>query len=588
MPPAVGAFVASLGAALIGGAAFANALAVAFFVAGATLVAQSLIKRPKGNAPPLDRRKQFVRLPIPARRVFYGDVKFAPSIIHIEQESDSIVILCAVAEHGYAGLRNVYINGGRFLNLGERTRLTGHEPDHWSNVVVQNEVRATPIIGTQADQSPSINSVVVDTAHDDASQTRKDLAEKASEAGLPYLMRILHKRVSWLQGGDYFPNSTEDPTKYFHNIMQRFGFSQFERVSWGESRMRARGFSWIVFQLPTHDDITKAKPWASLPQLQIEVERQQVDVLVLPGTNQNTIKGDNPARALYDYAMKYTDYGGTNFGESLIDLESFQAVAALCLSNNWTCNGVIDLETSPDVVFAEFQQCVPGGVVCDIGGKLHFLHRTTDQAGATQINASDIFGGWRVLPFLPRERRHSGVSVEFANHGDAVETASISDDRLREKFGEDKLELRSNFITNRNQALLAAKFALLYEHEAFSIECLVGAKGLSIVPNELVVVNMPNLGVNGKPFRVLQVSIEGAGKVKLNMIEEHFEIDFTEADEQNFLPALTPNYSQSSRLGISYRTPDLDDDDDNLTGQLSIRNNDRLLLTLPYIEEDPE
>ncbi len=230
MPPLLGvALIAGIGLGVAVGGITVGVLLGAAAITAVTYVV-GLINAPDGFSLKLNirDRQTLIRTPSAPRRIVYGEANLAPQILYLNSydsgSSRYLQVVCSICDHPLAEIKEVILNGGRYLSPTECAFLTD------GNLVI----------------------VSSDPAFTGKGTLRSESVDLANDASLGSPMRM----IASLTGAG-------DCAAKVNPITDRDLPGDF----------KCTGMAWIYFQFKSTTDNTKRKPWPGLPDIQLRVRR---------------------------------------------------------------------------------------------------------------------------------------------------------------------------------------------------------------------------------------------------------------------------------------------------------------------------
>lgn len=532
----------------------------AAITAGITLIQRALSDRGGLETPALSlpERAQQVRLADAPRKVVYGTAQFAPAVAYVDTTdfatdqrptapppltgrvgtlgaagTRAIAVVYAVCDHDLATIEALQIGGADYLTPAEITRLNGG------------------------------SLINVSGAGDGTSELR----QQAHDANTGDTANGVGTHSHFIAG-------YED----FGEVMDR---NNLDIVSpggagWESLGMQGRNIFWLAAIFVNPLDQNKIKCWNQIPNVSLRVRRGNQGFATNPIRLAEDDTFNNPATCIYDYLQQYTAYGDDAFGQERIDRASFTAAYFYHNEKGHRIDGVFDLSNDPSSVLRDIIFAAPGAVLVDSGGTVYM--RSGQQPTVATINEDDILDGWNLAPHFGRRDQLDHVSLRFARLDDAtnidvIDTVSVQTDRDPVRFSQAGLpvpsgrtvEMETSFIRGGDQAWEAAHYFLERHQQSFGITLDARPRLLSVIPGDVVQVDLPTLGIGGL-FRVLSTTINADLSVRMNLAEEASGFYIT-PERDTYQPVYSPNTTRSGILAV---------DDGGVIKQICVNDTDRI------------
>ncbi len=250
---------------------------------------------------------------------------------------------------------------------------------------------------------------------------------------------------------------------------------------------------------------------------------------------------DNAAVCCHDYLKRYTSYGGTLFGESLINDSEVSDAVEIAQQRGWTADGAITLDDSPDAVLSQFEQALIGGFVIDRAGEAS-MRAGGPAAPSFHITENMVLADWVVTPSLPRIDRASIHSVEYADTDGLVRTSLLKNTPAVAELGERIVASNSLFINTRRNASQLSRVVLSRQWESFRLDLRTNASAIGLGPGDTCLLTLPRLGIEGKKFRVISSAINPDLSINFELYEEDDRTwDILPEDAAEFTPESNAN-----------------------------------------------
>lgn len=589
MPHAVAAFVVAFGVelVLVAGSTLASAFFAGAVVAALThassLIYRKLVGDVKRPELTLADRKETIQRPAPSRKILYGDLEIAGSIVDIRSTTHYRPLYGIRAEHlrlikfanrrrasetSIASADNAYpvIEGSPPTGASLSTDVFGptiyHEPrsdpatpqsgTNWKTLnmvlaMADNDIEFlnlylgnSTVSGNKWQAHTRLGvQYVFEEDHDDETETVIEAAETAAH-GLRdrgrypgFSARLIYDAT---RSGNFLdiclprgfnPTITSDPPS--SGWMAPLGLANATPLANNDGTNKfGTGTAILACTFAHWAGDYQDVPWPSIPNVTArcrgrvaDTTRAKASAIVNNNEIWREVEYNNAALCCYDYLLHYTDFGAEVLGEARINEASVRQAIIDCHNLGLTANAYIDLESRPDDVLAEFAKAMRMGDIYDVGGIVHMIVGKPVATSAT-ITEDDILEDWSFVGGLPRDARPETVNVEFPTTnsiGDA--TITIPSDFIRGEGSGTSRELTVAFAGSQEQALDAAAITLLQAQESQGLELTLRAAKGFLLPNETVMVDMPALfGNTPKKFRILSATPNPDLSIRLEMREE--------------------------------------------------------------------
>ncbi|HGJ5855640.1 DUF1983 domain-containing protein [Arsenophonus nasoniae] len=273
--------------------------------------------------------------------------------------------------------------------------------------------------------------------------------------------------------------------------------------SW-KSDMIGRGLAWLRLTL-----IYDAEKYPyGIPNTKVEVWGKEI---FDPRTNQ-TKWSDNGALVILDYYRSYLKVPDDD-----IDFEAFKAAADLCdepvktaentTEPRYTINGAYELSESPASVLDTMHKCIAAEPTY-IAGKHGIIMQAYNGPAALRIEANQIIDTVNITPELPLRDATNAVYGTFVDAEQMYTKTDFTPVVVKEWVDEDGLEIKENmdyrFVSSPYQAERLANLYLRKKRAGRRIQLTMNLDGYAYRPGDVVLFNLPNLGINDAEFRVAE------------------------------------------------------------------------------------
>ena len=384
---------------------------------------------------------------IAPRRIIYGKTRVAPQPVMVD-DSSNFIVAYAICEHDIKSIDNLYINNGKFLSPDEIDRLTGGGQ---VGVVDYDETADGPDLGIE----------------------RKNFDDDDYFHG-----ELLFRFVR--------------PGGGISHALTRMG------TNLDVNNMHGDTTAFLVVKYPkttSNPDRTKQLIFPGVPNLQLDIDRGNVELADLPSQYQVTNSTYNSARALYDYTKKYTDYGETVLGKERIDYASFASAMTACDTEGYEAHGMVTLTDSNEAVFEQFMMAMGMGWVADSGGVLVAKANTSENAVRT-ITADHVLPGWSAVPQTPRGDRFSDLTITYINDSNEIDTLTYHLQEARDQFGEKEQTVEASLVRGSEQAYKLATILADRVYHSTQLNLPLGIYGLALNAGDIVSVDIDQLGLD--------------------------------------------------------------------------------------------
>ncbi|EPK9627708.1 phage tail tip protein J-related protein [Proteus mirabilis] len=289
--------------------------------------------------------------------------------------------------------------------------------------------------------------------------------------------------------------------------------------SWKED-MIGRGLAWLRVTL-TFDQ--EKFPYG-LPNVKCEVWGKH---LFDPRTGQ-TEWSNNGALVILDYYRHYLKVPDTD-----IDFDSFKQAADLCdekvslpeggFESRYTLNGAYDLNESPSSVLEAMHKCINAEPTFTAGK--HGIQIGAYYGPAIKtITESQLIGTVTCTPETGLKDATNAVYGTFIDAEQLYTKTDFTPVIVDEWVKEDGLEIRENidyrFVTSPYQAQRLARQYLRKKKAGRRVQLTMNLDGYAYRPGEVVLLELPSLGISGLEFRIAEWSFHALDGVALTLEED--------------------------------------------------------------------
>lgn len=289
--------------------------------------------------------------------------------------------------------------------------------------------------------------------------------------------------------------------------------------SWKED-MIGRGLAWLRVTL-TFDQ--EKFPYG-LPNVKCEVWGKH---LFDPRTRQ-TAWSNNGALVILDYYRHYLKVPDTD-----IDFDSFKQAADLCdekvslpeggFEPRYTLNGAYDLNESPSSVLEAMHKCINAEPTFTAGK--HGIQIGAYYGPAIKtITESQLIGTVTCTPETGLKDATNAVYGTFIDVEQLYTKTDFTPVIVDEWVKEDGLEIRENidyrFVTSPYQAQRLARQYLRKKKAGRRVQLTMNLDGYAYRPGEVVLLELPALGISGLEFRIAEWSFHALDGVALTLEED--------------------------------------------------------------------
>ena len=289
--------------------------------------------------------------------------------------------------------------------------------------------------------------------------------------------------------------------------------------SWKED-MIGRGLAWLRVTL-TFDQ--EKFPYG-LPNVKCEVWGKH---LFDPRTGQ-TVWGNNGVLVILDYYRHYLKVPDTD-----IDFDSFKQAADLCdekvslpeggFESRYTLNGAYDLNESPSSILEAMHKCINAEPTFTAGK--HGIQIGAYYGPAIKnITESQLIGSVTCTPETGLKDATNAVYGTFIDAEQLYTKTDFTPVIVDEWVKEDGLAIRENidyrFVTSPYQAQRLARQYLRKKKAGRRVQLTMNLDGYAYRPGEVVLLELPALGISGLEFRIAEWTFHALEGVSLTLEED--------------------------------------------------------------------
>ena len=289
--------------------------------------------------------------------------------------------------------------------------------------------------------------------------------------------------------------------------------------SWKED-MIGRGMAWLRVTL-TFDQ--EKFPYG-LPNVKCEVWGKH---LFDPRTEQ-IAWSNNGALVILDYYRHYLKVPDTD-----IDFDSFKQAADLCdekvslpeggFESRYTLNGAYDLNESPSSILEAMHKCINAEPTFTAGK--HGIQIGAYYGPAIKtITESQLIGSVTCTPETGLKDATNAVYGTFIDAEQLYTKTDFTPVIVDEWVKEDGLEIRENidyrFVTSPYQAQRLARQYLRKKKAGRRVQLTMNLDGYAYRPGEVVLLELPALGISGLEFRIAEWAFHALEGVALTLEED--------------------------------------------------------------------
>ncbi|WBM59266.1 DUF1983 domain-containing protein [Providencia sp. PROV188] len=273
--------------------------------------------------------------------------------------------------------------------------------------------------------------------------------------------------------------------------------------SWKED-MIGDGLAWL--RLTLRYDAEKF-PYG-VPNVKVEVWGKQ---LFDPRTNK-IIWSNNGALVVLDF---YRSYLGVPDAD--IDFESFKVAADLCdeqvvspegvAEPRYTINGAYELSESPASILDHMHKCIAAEPTY-VAGKHGILMQAYNGPAVLRIEPNQIIDTVNITPELALRDATNAIYGTFVDAEQLYIKTDFEPVIIEEWIDEDGLEIKENmdyrFVTSPYQAARLSNLYLRKKRAGRRVQLRMNMDGYAYRPGEVVLLNLPHIGIQNLEFRVAE------------------------------------------------------------------------------------
>ncbi|HHS2758959.1 TPA: phage tail tip protein J-related protein [Providencia alcalifaciens] len=273
--------------------------------------------------------------------------------------------------------------------------------------------------------------------------------------------------------------------------------------SWKED-MIGDGLAWL--RLTLKYDAEKF-PYG-VPNVKVEVWGKQ---LFDPRTNQ-TVWSNNGALVVLDFYRSYLGVPDTD-----IDFDSFKTAADLCdetvvspegvAEPRYTINGAYELSESPASILDHMHKCIAAEPTY-VAGKHGILMQAYNGPAVLRIEPNQIIDTVNITPELALRDATNAIYGTFVDAEQLYIKTDFEPVIIDEWIDEDGLEIKENmdyrFVTSPYQASRLANLYLRKKRAGRRVQLRMNMDGYAYRPGEVVLLNLPHIGIQNLEFRVAE------------------------------------------------------------------------------------
>lgn len=273
--------------------------------------------------------------------------------------------------------------------------------------------------------------------------------------------------------------------------------------SWKED-MIGDGLAWL--RLTLRYDAEKF-PYG-VPNVKVEVWGKQ---LFDPRTNK-TIWSNNGALVVLDFYRSYLSVPDAD-----IDFESFKVAADLCdeqvvspegvAEPRYTINGAYELSESPASILDHMHKCIAAEPTY-VAGKHGILMQAYNGPAVLRIEPNQIIDTVNITPELALRDATNAIYGTFVDAEQLYIKTDFEPVIIEEWIDEDGLEIKENmdyrFVTSPYQAARLSNLYLRKKRAGRRVQLRMNMDGYAYRPGEVVLLNLPHIGIQNLEFRVAE------------------------------------------------------------------------------------
>jgi hypothetical protein len=283
------------------------------------------------------------------------------------------------------------------------------------------------------------------------------------------------------------------------------------------------GIAYVVVRLTFSTDVFPT----GIPNIKCQIKGKKV----YDPRNGSTVWSANPALCARDYLV--SNYG---LRADTADIDDAMVVAAanVCdelisrpypLGNEYryTCNGVVNLDSTPRSVMESIMSSMAGFMVFT-GGK-YKLHAGAYTAPTVTLTADDLRASVRVRPHLSRTSLFNavrGTFVDPSNYWQPNDFPTVSNSTYASQDGGEVIwrDMALPYTTSTSTAQRIAKIMLERSRQGITVELSCKLTAFKISTLDTVMVTLSQMGWAAKEFKVLEWKLSPDGGVDLTLQEE--------------------------------------------------------------------
>lgn len=273
--------------------------------------------------------------------------------------------------------------------------------------------------------------------------------------------------------------------------------------SW-KSDMIGDGLAWL--RLTLKYDAEKF-PYG-VPNVKVEVWGKPV---YDPRTNK-TAWSNNGALIILDF---YRSYLGVP--DSDIDFDAFKVAADLCselvttpegnTEPRYTINGAYELSESPSAILDHMHKCIAAEPTY-VAGKHGILMQAYNGPAVLRIEPNQIIDTVNITPELSLRDATNAIYGTFVDAEQQYIKTDFEPVIVDEWIEEDGLEIKENmdyrFVTSPYQAARLSNLYLRKKRAGRRVQLRMNMDGYAYRPGEVVLLNLPQIGIQNLEFRVAE------------------------------------------------------------------------------------
>ncbi|MER5021721.1 DUF1983 domain-containing protein [Providencia stuartii] len=289
--------------------------------------------------------------------------------------------------------------------------------------------------------------------------------------------------------------------------------------SWKED-MIGDGLAWL--RLTLKYDAEKF-PYG-VPNVKVEVWGKQI---YDPRTGK-TVWSNNGALVILDYYRSYL-----NVPDSDIDFDAFKVAADLCdepvmtpegnTEPRYTINGAYELSESPASVLDHMHKCIAAEPTY-VAGKHGILMQAYNGPAVLRIEPNQIIDTVNITPELGLRDATNAIYGTFIDAEQQYIQTDFEPVIVDEWVDEDGLEIKENmdyrFVSSPYQAARLANLYLRKKRAGRRIQLKMNMDGYAYRPGDVVLLNLPQIGIQNFECRVAEWKFHPQEGVELPLEED--------------------------------------------------------------------